>query len=337
MSLKILLIGDRGYTSIILPHLIHSKHEVVGLITREEHFSYKSWMIESIRKTAMKLGWYWKDEFYNPNPFAKCVYPVTIARRYNVPVFYAKTIKTNPELKAFVEQSDIDVVLVAGFHRLVPNYIIQTSSQYSVNLHPSLLPKHRGGSPNRWIIKNRENKTGITAHVLTEKFDDGDILLQKEIPVKTRDTWGIVEDKIMNQLTNVVDELFTQIESGTIQPKRQAPHEASYEKPLKGAMMNVDWNEPADAVLHLSYALRPLTGAMAYYRDHRVCIWDGDVIPNLSDAKRGEIVALPNMERVDVQCGQDILSISEFFYRGRVISAKKMIPIYGFQTETCFH
>jgi methionyl-tRNA formyltransferase len=336
MPLNVLLIGDRGYTSIILPHLIRSEHQVVGLVTRQEHISYKSWMVESVRKIMMKLGMYWKDEFFDQNPFAKCAYPVPVARKFNVPFFYAATIKTNKELKAFVEQRDIDIVLVAGFHRLVPNYIIQASSVKSINLHPSLLPKHRGGSPNRWIIKNRETKTGITAHVLTDKFDDGDILLQREIAVEPRDTWGDVEDKIMNQLTTVVDELFGQIESGNIQPMTQNASEASYEKPLKGDALNVDWNEPADAVLHLSYAVRPLTGAMAKYQNHKVCIWDGDVLPDHTDAKPGEIVALPDDERVNVQCGDGVLSISHFYYRGRVVPAKKVIPIYGFQIQQKF-
>lgn len=285
----------------------------------------------------MKLGFYWKDEFFDQNPFVKCAYPVKIAKQHNIPMFYASTIKTNPELKLFVQHEDIDIVLVAGFHRLVPNYIINASSKLSINLHPSLLPKHRGGSPNRWIIKNRETKTGITAHVLTDKFDDGDILLQREILVESRDTWGDVEDKIMNQLENFVDELLNNIQSGKIQTNPQDMNEASYEKPLKGNLLQVDWDEPADAILHLSYAIRPLTGAMTNYQGRTVCIWDGNVLHEKSESIPGEIVAIPNGNRINVQCGDGILSITHFFYRGKVVHAKQLIQKYGFTVNTSFN
>ena len=93
-----------------------------------------------------------------------------------------------------------DLILVAGFPKLIPEQIYQKAKLGAFNFHPSLLPNYKGGTPNRWVVRDSAPETGITAHRLTDEFDAGEIVLNTKILVEKKDSWGDVETKIIERL-----------------------------------------------------------------------------------------------------------------------------------------
>lgn len=87
------------------------------------------------------------------------------------------------EVKKVIKNVSPDLLFVATFHKIIPKEIIFLVP-LCVNIHPSLLPKYRGPTPVEWALFKGEKEAGVTAHLLTEKVDEGDILIQKKILIK---------------------------------------------------------------------------------------------------------------------------------------------------------
>lgn len=107
--------------------------------------------------------------------------------RYNVPVVGAKDVNS-PETLQQIKAWQADVVLSIYLNQLIKADLLDLPSQGTLNIHPALLPRHRGLFPYFWVIAAGETETGVTIHWVDEKFDTGHLLLQEKIPVAPTDT-----------------------------------------------------------------------------------------------------------------------------------------------------
>ncbi|MFH1305374.1 MAG: formyltransferase family protein, partial [Candidatus Omnitrophota bacterium] len=159
-GLKIFIAGNRGYASKILGRLLSSGENVAGICSRKEPNAFVGTAKRRVKQALWKTGLYSVDSFEYRNPFERFSSPSAIARRCRIAFFDADQIRM-PSFEAKLRSLAPDIMFVAGFHRLIPESIIRIPAKGAVNFHPSLLPKHRGGTPNRWIIRNGEKETGV--------------------------------------------------------------------------------------------------------------------------------------------------------------------------------
>src|SRR5262245_23654959 len=107
----------------------------------------------------------------DPQPVAEA------ARQYQLPCLLVQSPRDSRFLEAITELAP-ELIVVAGYHRILPKALLDIPRRGAVNLHPSLLPQYRGPCPWKWTIVNGETITGATVHVVSEKVDAGDILAQ---------------------------------------------------------------------------------------------------------------------------------------------------------------
>lgn len=107
--------------------------------------------------------------------------------RYHVPVI-GSTDVNSPETLAQIKRWQPDLVLSIYLNQLIKTELIKVPTQGTLNIHPALLPRHRGLFPYFWVIVAGESETGTTIHWVDEKFDTGDLLLQEKIAVTPADT-----------------------------------------------------------------------------------------------------------------------------------------------------
>ena len=84
-----------------------------------------------------------------------------------------------PQLIEKIKELDIDAAVVCSFNYKIPQVLLDSTKDGFINVHPSLLPKYRGGNPYSRVIMNGEAETGVTIHFMDEGFDTGDIIAQK--------------------------------------------------------------------------------------------------------------------------------------------------------------
>lgn len=107
--------------------------------------------------------------------------------RYGVPVI-GSTDVNSPETLQQIRAWQPDVVLSIYLNQLIKPELINLPPRGTLNIHPALLPRHRGLFPYFWVLVEGDTEMGVTIHWVDEKFDTGDILLQEKIPVEPADT-----------------------------------------------------------------------------------------------------------------------------------------------------
>lgn len=112
--------------------------------------------------------------------------------------FLKQPRKTSPEYGLFVDQVHSlapDLIIVHSYSMLLPPEILAIPTFGCINIHAALLPQYRGANPIQWAILNSETETGVTMHWMTDKFDTGDIIAQRRVPVYIDDTWRTILDR----------------------------------------------------------------------------------------------------------------------------------------------
>ena len=121
------------------------------------------------------------------------------AKKWSIPIFI---LKKNPIseiilLKALKEKK-IDIIILAGYMKILSKKFIRAFDKLIINIHPSLLPKYRGLDTFARVLKANEKKTGCTVHYVNEKLDEGKIILKKFFFIKKKDTINSLKTKTHN-------------------------------------------------------------------------------------------------------------------------------------------
>src|SRR3984885_14093530 len=110
------------------------------------------------------------------------------ALRLGLAVTQPEKIKNNTKFREQLEAILPDAIIVVGYGRIIPQWMIDLPPLGNLNLHASLLPKYRGAAPIQWAIAMGETVIGVTTMKIDAGLDTGDMLLQAEMPIRDDDT-----------------------------------------------------------------------------------------------------------------------------------------------------
>ncbi|MBI4532724.1 MAG: methionyl-tRNA formyltransferase [Candidatus Melainabacteria bacterium] len=193
----------------------------------------------------------------NPHPYYEGIDLRAEAQSLGIPVLIGA------QGEAYVETIKPDIVLVSTYHRILRKAIF-AHAKYALNIHPSLLPTYRGASPVYWVLRNGQNKTGVTIHLLTESVDAGDIVLQREIAIAADETQGSLREKLAALAGELAVEVLYQITSGNLETYPQdAAHSTTYPR-LDEQMREVDLSWSDEQLDRHVRALTPFPGALLH-------------------------------------------------------------------------
>ena len=206
--LKVVIIGYGSMLTNLIAGALDANCNIVGIL-RKDMIKYPQF----VRKI--------KDLF---NPSTEYNY----IKSYNLPEiegvksvneekFRKKLIKLNP-----------DIILVGSWGEKIRKETYSIPKIASVNVHPSLLPKYRGPNPYFWVIKNMEQETGVTFHLIDENYDTGPILAQEIIKIFPSDTGESLKQKVVLTARGVCCELLKTLKEDLIIPLKQNEEKASY-------------------------------------------------------------------------------------------------------------
>lgn len=146
---------------------------------------------------------------------------------HNIPLMGAKKVNTASTLTT-LQSWQPDLVVSIYFNQLIKAKIINMAPQGVINLHPALLPKNRGLFPYFWALANGDEESGATVHWVDTKFDTGDLLLQKSIPITPQETVISLANKSAEVGANLLVEAISLIEVGQAPHLNQNTTEATY-------------------------------------------------------------------------------------------------------------
>jgi methionyl-tRNA formyltransferase len=143
------------------------------------------------------------------------------ALRLRLPVYQPEKIKENAELRVRLEEIAPAAIIVVGYGRIIPGWMLQLPKHGNINLHASLLPKYRGAAPIQWAVAMGDAYTGNTTMLLEEGLDTGPILLQQTIEIAPNQTSMELFEVLAHAGAPMVVETLAGLASGAITPQAQ--------------------------------------------------------------------------------------------------------------------
>jgi methionyl-tRNA formyltransferase len=252
------------------------------------------------------------------------------ALKLSLPVYQPEKIKTNEELKAKLAQINPDAIIVVGYGRIIPSWMLQLPKYGNINLHASLLPQYRGAAPIQWAIANGERVTGVTTMRIDEGLDTGDILLQRELSISEDDTAETLAAKLATIGADLMIETLMGLQTGTMRPQKQDNAQATLAPILKKEDGRIDFSRSAPEIYNRFRGFQPWPGAFTTFRAR------GLNITALRPASEHILPAqlLVKGSQVFVGCGNDgAIELLELQPEGKKrISAEDFV--HGYRPET---
>jgi methionyl-tRNA formyltransferase len=173
----------------------------------------------------------------------------------------------------FIQNIEVDVIVSVNYLFLIEKDIIQHPRKLIFNIHGSLLPKYRGRTPHVWAIINNEKETGITAHIIDEKCDTGDIISQIKIPINKRDTGADILNKYKLEYYNLINDVFKKIKFGKLDLIKQDEQSATYFGKRTPEDGKINWNWQKERIYNwVKSQSYPYPGAFSFVGSQKLII-----------------------------------------------------------------
>ena len=182
-----------------------------------------------------------------------------------------------PQLIQTIKELDVDAAVVCSYNYKIPKVLLESTKDGFINVHPSMLPRYRGGNPYSRVIINGETETGVTLHFMDENFDTGDIIAQKPYHIPSKATMGT----IFNELNFIGIELLLQtLRMYETQPLPRIPQpkgEFVSGNGLSSKDIYINFDKPAEELERFIRALNPFILASTTFRGNMMKIMKAEV------------------------------------------------------------
>ncbi len=259
--MRIILIGQAAFGEKALEALLNKNEDVVGV-------------------------------FSPPDPPDKPSGMKVLAENKGIPVFQPKKMK-EPEVYDIFVKLQPDLNVMAFVTDIVPQRILDYPRLKTIQYHPSLLPKHRGGSAIHWAVINGETKTGLTIFWPDKGIDTGPIILQKEVDILPDDTTGSVYfNKLFPLGVEAIVEAVEMVRKGIAPRIPQDDTQATYEPLCTEELTVIKWTKPVHQVYNLIRGANPSPAAWTIFKGNKIKIFDSSIEPTQNQAEFGEVLSI---------------------------------------------
>jgi methionyl-tRNA formyltransferase len=210
-----------------------------------------------------------------------------------------------------------DVVVIAAYGKILPESFLQVPPRGCLNIHASLLPRHRGPSPIAAAILAGDEMTGVTIMMVTKVMDTGPVLTQRQIPVLPHDTTGSLFQKLSGLGADLLMETLPRWLDGKLAPQPQDGEKATYCKMITKEDGLIDWHRPALELWRMVRAFQPWPGCYTTWQGRTVKIIEA--APLSGEGTPGQVVTMTHEPSVPVgvQTGEGVLGLVQVQMEGK--------------------
>lgn len=215
------------------------------------------------------------------------------ALEHDLPCWQPTVLKDGAFLPV-LEETKPDLIVVAAYGRILPEYILNYPRYGCINVHGSLLPQYRGAAPIQRAVINGEAETGVTIMKMAKGMDTGDMILKVATPISETDTAGTVFDRLAGIGAEALLTAIHQLLDGSAVFTPQDDTLATYAPMIEKAEAAVDFSRSAKEVKCLIMGMNPSPGAFLECGDYRLklheaapggsCRYPAGVITEISNA-----------------------------------------------------
>ncbi len=217
--------------------------------------------------------------------------------------------------KAQIEAARADVMVVAAYGLILPQWVLDAPRLGCLNIHGSLLPRWRGAAPIHRAIEAGDTQTGVTIMQMDAGLDTGDMLLTESCAIGNADTTGSLHDTLADLGGRMIVKALELAASGGLKPVAQPSEGVTYAHKIEKHEAALDWTLPAEVLARRVRAFNPFPGAFSVLGAETIKIWRAQALATPAGAvpagaRSGQVVHA-SADGIDVMTGTGVLRLQQ--------------------------
>ena len=313
MSLQIVFMGTPDFAVPSLNVLVEAGYDVVGVFTQPDRPKGRGGKVQQ-------------------SPVKEC------ALRHGIPVY--QPLKIRADGMEDLRNLAPDLCVTAAFGQILSQEVLDIPKMGTVNVHGSLLPRHRGAAPVQWAILQGDKEIGVTTMLTDKGIDTGDMLLKASCELTAADTAGSALEKLSMMGAKLLIETIERLKNGDCPREKQEEALSSYDPMLTKEMGLLHFQEGTQTCLRRIRAMNPWPCAYAALAEGVLKVWAGKEaaafgntgespgVVLCADGKEGLVIATVDgaIELIEIQAPNSKKMDAKAFLRGHRIETGK--PLY---------
>ena len=288
--LKVVFMGTPVFAVPALTALIDANCDIVGVYTRPDRQSGRGRRLAAppVKQAAIERG---------------------------LPVFQPASLRRDAEARRRIASLRPDLIVVVAYGLFLPADTLAVPPLGALNIHPSLLPRHRGPSPVATAILQGDATTGATVILLDEGMDSGPIVAQRQTAIRAEETTPELTARLFEMGARLLTDILPRWRVSDIAPTPQNEAHATVTSLLTREDGAIDWNRPASSIARQVRAYHPWPGSSTRWNDKRLKIIQASALELDTGSAPGAVVALP--QGIGVATGNGALLLRRIQLEGR--------------------
>lgn len=209
--------------------------------------------------------------------------------------------------KAAIDAAQAEVMVVAAYGLILPQWVLDTPRLGCLNIHASLLPRWRGAAPIHRAIEAGDAETGVTIMQMDAGLDTGDMCVIERLPIAPNDTTASLHDKLAALGGRLIVEALEMAACGGLNRTPQPVDGVTYAHKIDKAESLIDWTESAEVIARRLRAFNPFPGGATSLGSEAIKVWEAQAEPGVGTPG---IVLAADAGGVRVACGNGVLNMT---------------------------
>lgn len=286
--MKILFMGTPDFAAAMLSALHDAGFDVIGAVSQPDKPKGRG---HKLMPTEVKIK----------------------AQEFGIQVFQPQTLKDNA-FESELKELDPDMIVVAAYGKLLPDYVIDYPKYGCINVHPSLLPRYRGAAPVQRAVINGDAETGACIMRMDYGLDTGDVILCEKTEIGEYETSGELFGRMEELCGRLLVDAVKMVCDGTAEFKKQSAEGVCYAERIRKDESLIDWTKPAAVISKLICGMAPAPLASTTYKGSAVKIISAEKAEG--SGKPGEILKMVKGRGMLTACGEGALLIKTVKFAG---------------------
>ncbi|WP_219967858.1 methionyl-tRNA formyltransferase [Streptococcus gordonii] len=277
---KLIFMGTPDFSATVLKGLLESgQYEILAVVTQPDRAVGRK---KEIRMTPVK----------------------EVALSYELPIYQPEKLSVSPEMEAIMNLG-ADGIVTAAFGQFLPSKLLD-SMDFAVNVHASLLPKHRGGAPIHYALIQGDEEAGVTIMEMVKEMDAGDMISRRSIPITDEDNVGTLFEKLAIVGRDLLLDTLPAYLAGDIQPEAQDPSQVTFSPNIRPEEERLDWTKTNRQLFNQIRGMNPWPVAHTLWQGGRFKIYEAELADG--DGQPGEILEIGKRQLL-VATGEGALAL----------------------------
>lgn len=283
--MKIVFMGTPDFAVPTLDKLVQTGHEVALVVTKPDAMKGRGNKVQSsaVKQRALELG---------------------------LAVAQPEKVKGNEAFAEELRQIAPDLIVVIAYGKILPAEILAIPPFGCLNVHGSLLPRHRGAAPIQWTILAGDENGGVSIMQMDEGMDTGDVMAEAVLPVAGRNAEELFDDLSVLGADLLLETVARLAAGETIKPSPQDEKLATYAPMIRKQDGELDFSRPAGELECRVRGLYPWPGTYTYLNGQPLKIWKASVRSSKAAVQPGTVLSA-DKEGILIACGEDALLVTE--------------------------